>query len=129
MKRTLTTLFLAMAIAVCPLGPTARAQQQLDQTATVKAEVVKRLNKKEERVKVRLRNGTEVKGYITQTSDNGFTLFNEKTKTRTDIAYADVQHVEGRGMSRTKKIAIAVGIGVAIFAAAFAYGFTHIWND
>lgn len=129
MKRTLTTLFLAMAIAVCPLGPTARAQQQLDQTAKVKAEVVKRLNKKEEHVKVRLRNGTEVRGYITQTSDNGFTLFIEKTKTATDIAYADVQHVEGRGMSKTKKIAIAVGIGAAIFAAAFAYSFAHIWDD
>jgi hypothetical protein len=129
MKRTLTTLFLAMAIAVCPLGPTARAQQQLDQTAKVKAEVVKRLNKKEGHVKVRLRNGTEVKGYITQTSDNGFTLSNEKTKTGIDIAYADVQHVEGRGMSKTKKIAIAVGVGVALFAAAFAYGFTHIWDD
>ena len=129
MKRTLTTLFLAMAIAVCPLGPTARAQQQLDQTAKVKAEVVNRLNKKEEHVKVKLRNGTEVKGYITQTSDNGFTLSNEKTKTSTDIAYADVQHVEGRGMSKTKKIAIAVGIGAAIFAAAFAYAFTHIWDD
>ena len=129
MKRTLTTLFLAMVIAVCPLGPTARAQQQLDQTAKVKAEVVKRLNKKEEHVKVRLRNGTEVRGYITQTSDSGFTLFIEKTKTATDIAYADVQHVEGRGMSKTKKIAIAVGIGAAIFAAAFAYGFAHIWDD
>ena len=129
MKRTLTTLFLAMAIAVCPLGSTARAQQQFDQTAKVKAEVVKRLNKKEEHVKVRLRNGTEVRGYITQTSDNGFTLSNEKTKTGTEIAYADVQRVEGRGMSKTKKIAIAVGIGVAIFAAAFAYAFTHIWDD
>ena len=129
MKRTLTTLFLAMAIAVCPLGPTARAQQQLDQTAKVKAEVVKRLNKKEAHVKVRLRNGNEVKGYITQNSDNGFTLSDEKTKTGTDIAYADVQRVEGRGMSKTKKIAIATGIGVAIFAAAFAYGFTHIWDD
>ena len=129
MKRTLTTLFLATAIAVCPLGPTARAQQQLDQTAKVKAEVVKRLNKKEGHVKVRLRNGTEMRGYITQSSDNGFTLFIEKTKTATDIAYADVQHVEGRGMSKTKKIAIGVGIGVVIFAAAFAYSFAHIFDD
>ena len=129
MKRTLTTLFLATAIAVCPLGPTARAQQQLDQAAKVKAEVVKRFNKKEEHVKVRLRNGTEVRGYITQTSDNGFTLSNEKTRTGTDIAYADVQHLEGRGMSKTKKIAIAAGIAVAAFAAAFAYSFAHIWDD
>ena len=91
--------------------------------------MVKRLNKKEEHVKVRLRNGTEVRGYITQTSDTGFTLSDEKTKTGTDIAYADVQRIEGRGMSKTKKIAIAVGIGVAIFAAAFAYSFAHIWDD
>jgi hypothetical protein len=128
MKGTLTTLFLAFAIVLCPIQPAVRAQQQLDQTAKVKAEVVNRLNKKEERVKVRLSNGTEVKGHITQTNENGFTLLNEKTKTGTDIAYADVQNVEGRGMSKTKKIAIGVGIGAAIFAAAFAYAFTHIWD-
>jgi len=126
MKRTLTTVCLAMLIAL--FAPATRAQQQTDQTAKVKAEVVNRLNKKEEHVKIRLRNGTEVKGYITQTSDNGFTLSNEKTKTGTDIAYADVQHVEGRGMSKTKKIAIGVGIGAAVFAAMIAYAFTHFWD-
>jgi len=128
MRRTLTIVCLATLIALYSFAPAARAQQQLDQTAKVKAEVLERLNKKEEHVKVRLRNGTEVKGYITQTSDNGFTLSNEKTKTGTDIAYADVQHVEGRGMSKTKKIAIGVGIGVAVFAAMVAYAFTHFWD-
>ena len=128
MKRTLTIVCLATLIAVCSFVPVAQAQQQLDQTAKVKAEVVNRLNKKEEHVKIRLRNGTEVKGYITQTSDNGFTLSNEKTKTGTEIAYADVQHVEGRGMSKTKKIAIGVGIGAAVFAAMIAYAFTHFWD-
>jgi len=126
MKRTPTIV--CLAIALCCFAAVARAQQQLDQTAKVKAEVVDRLNKKEEHVKVRLRNGTEVKGYITQTSDNGFTLSNEKTKTGTEIAYADVQHVEGRGMSKTKKIAIGVGIGAAVFAAMIAYAFTHFWD-
>ena len=128
MKRTLTIGCLATLIAVCFFVPAAQAQQQSDQTAKVKAEVVNRLNKKEEHVKIRLRNGTEVKGYITQTGDNGFTLSNEKTKTGTDIAYADVQHVEGRGMSKTKKIAIGVGIGAAVFAAMIAYAFTHFWD-
>jgi len=128
MKRTLTIVCLATLIAVCFFVPAAQAQQQSDQTAKVKAEVVNRLNKKEEHVKIRLRNGTEVKGYITQTGDNGFTLSNEKTKTGTDIAYADVQHVEGRGMSKTKKIAIGVGIGAAVFAAMIAYAFTHFWD-
>jgi sRNA-binding regulator protein Hfq len=126
-KRIPTTLFLALAIFLCPLGPAARAQQ-LDQTAKVKAEVTNRLNKKEGHVKVKLRNGSEVKGHITQTSENGFTVADEKTRSRTDIAYADVQNVEGRGMSKTKKVLIGVGIGVAVFAGMVAYALTHFWD-
>ena len=116
MKRTLTTLFVVIAIALCPLAPAARAQQQFDETVKVKSEVVNRLNKKEERVKVKLRNGSEVKGRITQTSDNGFIVTDEKTHAKTDIAYVDVKSVEGRGMSKTKKILIATGIGAGVLA-------------
>ena len=127
MKRTPTTFFLAVAIFLCPLGPPARAQQ-LDQTAKIKAEVVSRLTKKEEHVKVKLRNGSEVKGHITQTSENGFTLVNEKTHASTEIAYADVQNVEGRGMSKTKKVLIGVGIGAGVLIAVVAYAITHFWD-
>ena len=113
MKRILTSLFLAMAIVLSPFGPAARAQQ-LDQTAKVKAEVVRRLTKKEEHVKIKLRNGSELKGRITQTTENGFTLSQDKTHASTEIAYADVLKVEGRGMSKKKKILIASAIGLGI---------------
>jgi len=129
MKRIPTILFLALTIVLAPFGPAVRGQQQSAHTpATTKAEVERRLSKKEERVKVKLRNGSQVKGRITQTSENGFTLADEKTGSRTDLAYADVLDVEGRGMSKTKKIAIGVGIGVVAFAGLLAYGFTHIWD-
>lgn len=127
MKRTPIILFLAMAICLSTFGSTTRAQQ-LDQTAKVKAEVVKRLNKKEGHVKVKLRNGSEVRGHITQTSENGFTLANEQTKASSDIAYADVQNVEGRGMSKKKKILIATGVGAGVFIAVVAYALTHFWD-
>ena len=45
----------------------------------------------------------KVKGRITQTSDTGFTLTDEKTGSRTDLAYADVLNVEGRGMSKDEE--------------------------
>lgn len=128
MKRTPTILFLVTAIVLSASGPAARAQQQLDQTAKVKAEVINRLNKKEGHVKIKLRNGSEVKGHITQTSENGFTLANDKTKAGTDIAYADVQNVEGRGMSKKKKILIATGIAAGVFIAVAAYAITHFWD-
>jgi hypothetical protein len=129
MKRIPIILFLALTIVLTPFGPAVRGQQQSAHTSeTTKAEVERRLSKKEERVKVKLRNGSQVKGRITQTSDTGFTLADEKTGSRTDLTYADVLDVEGRGMSKTKKIAIGVGIAVAAFAGLLAYGFTHIWD-
>jgi sRNA-binding regulator protein Hfq len=129
MKRTLTTFFLAYAIVLSSFGPGARAQSNLNTETKAKTEVVNRLNKKETRVKVKLRNGSEVKGRITQSAENSFTLTNEKTKTNSEIAYADVVNVEGRGMSKKKKMFIAIGAGAAIFAALFAYSFTHIFDD
>ena len=128
MKRTLTVSFLALAIVLSTLGPVARAQSTLNAETKAKTEVVDRLNKKETRVKVKLRNGSEMKGRITQSSDNSFTLTDEKTGNKSDIAYADVVNVEGRGMGKKKKMFIAIGAGAAIFAAMFAYGFTHIWD-
>ena len=128
MKRTLTTLFLAFTIALAPFGPIVRGQQQsahASQTTKLKAEVERRLNRKEERVKVKLRNGSEVKGRITQSSDNGFTLTDEKTGSHSDLAYADVLDVEGRGMSKKKKILIATGIGVGVFITLVAIALTR----
>jgi len=128
MKRTLTTLFLAYALILSTFGPTARAQSTLNAETKAKTEVVNRLNKKETRVKVKLRNGSEMKGRITQSSENSFTLTDEKTGSRSDIAYADVVNVEGRGMSKKKKTFIAIGAAVVVFAALTAYALTHFWD-
>ena len=59
-------------------------------------------------------NGTELKGYISQTGDESFELTDSKTKQVTSIAYRDVAQVKGSGLSKGAKI----GIGIAIGAAA-----------
>ena len=111
--------------------PLARGQQLASETEAtkVKAEANRRLDKNENRVKIKLRNGSEVKGRITQTAESSFTLTDEKTGARSDISYTDVQKLSGRGWSKTAKIAIGVGAAAATFAALFAYAFTHIWDD
>ena len=128
MKRTLTTLFLAHALVLSTLGPAARAQSSLNAETKAKAEVVQRINKKETHVKIKLRNGSELKGRLAQSSDTGFTLIEDKTGNRSDIAYADVVNVEGRGMSKSKKTLIAVGVVVGVAIAVIAYGITHFWD-
>jgi len=129
MTRRLLTLSLAFAIVLTPLGPAVHAKNKPDQTPDkVKTEVETRLRKKEEHVKVKLRSGSEVKGRITQSSENGFTVIEDKSGNSTQIAYADVSNVEGRGMSKTKKTLIGVSIGAGIFIALVAYALTHFWD-
>ena len=131
MNRIPTTCFLLLCLLLT-FVPTVPAQQLANEAAEiakVKAEVTRRVDKNENRVKIKLRNGSEVKGRITQKSDESFSLTDEKTGARTDISYSDVQKLEGRGMSKKTKVAIGVGAAVATFAALLAYAFTHIWND
>ena len=129
MTSRLLTLSLAFAIALTPFGPAVHGKKKLDQTPDkVKTEVESRFKKKEEHVKVKLRSGSEVKGRITRTSDNGFTVIDDKSGSSTEIAYADVKNVEGRGMSKTKKTLIGVGIGAGVFIALVAYALTHFWD-
>src|SRR6201988_3547657 len=106
MTKRLLTLAIAFAILMTFFGPAIQGKKKDETPDKVKTEVETRLRKKEEHVKVKLRNGSQVKGRIAQTSDNGFTVVEDKSGSRTDIAYADVSNVEGRGMSKTKKTLI-----------------------
>ncbi len=128
MTRRLLTFCLAFAIVLTPLGPPVHGKKKDQTPDKVKAEVESRINKKEEHVKVKLRSGSEVKGRITQSNANGFTVVEDKSGSRTEIAYADVTNVEGRGMSKTKKTMIGVGIGAGVFIALVAYALTHFWD-
>ena len=123
MTRLCLTFSLGVLLALAPLGPAAHAQtSDTNETAKIKSEVTRRTNDKKERVKVKLRNGSELKGRITQTGESGFTLTDEKTGAKTDVGYSDVAKLDGRGMSRGKKIAIIAGVTIAALVAIVAIG-------
>ena len=116
-------LFLALVLALAPLVHGQQLTNSATEEATkIKAEAIKRVDKKENRVKIKLRNGAEMRGRITQTAEDSFTLTNEKTGAKTDINYTDVQKLSGQGMSKKTKILIATGVGVAIIAVVVAIG-------
>jgi hypothetical protein len=92
-----------------------------DQNAKVKTDVQRRGAGESSRVRVTLRNQSEVKGYISQIDAETFQVTDRKSGHVTTIAYHDVTRIRGAGMSTGAKIGIATGIGVAFVIVAFAF--------
>src|SRR5215471_18488751 len=85
------------------------------QSARAKNEVQKR--GAGERVRVTLRDKTEVKGYISQINAESFQVTDKKSGRVTTVAYHDVLKVRKQGMSTAAKIAIGAAIGAGSLMA------------
>ena len=86
--------------------------------AKVKAGVQKRGIGEKSRVTAKLVNEAEVKGYISKIEEASFTVTDNKTGQTTTMLYADVQKIQGAGLSKGAKIVIAVGVGATVFFLA-----------
>ena len=99
-------------------GPTQIQTQETPQAAKVKAEVRKRGIGEKSRVKAKLVNEAEVKGYISKIKEASFAVTDKKTGQTTTMLYADVQKIQGPGLSKGGKIVIVVGVGAFIVLVA-----------
>ena len=115
----LMPVLLMMALIVSSVPLVALAQQNLTDTNVVriKTDIAKRLRDEKTNVTVRLRNGSELKGKITEVAENMFTL--KAKNIQRDISYADVTRVKGQGLSKGAKFGILTGIlaGAVIIGA------------
>jgi 3-oxoacyl-ACP reductase-like protein len=94
--------------------------------AKIKEKVAKRGTGKNKRVEVKMLNGTKVKGYISQSSEDSFTLMDSKTNQSSVIAYSDVAKVKNR-LSKGDKIALGIVAGAAATGAVILLGFLRVY--
>ena len=107
--------------------------QSLRQTIARMQEVLHNAQKKNKAVKVTLRklidNQETFSGKVSEISDTGFVLTDQKTQTTKTFAYKDVQQVKQKGMSKGTKILIfslVVGFVIAMgFRACNVEGGPH----
>jgi len=130
MKRKLWVLTLGFVLCFVPLSrlaaqsPNGRSSQsQTDQPskldheiAKIKAAISKRVADDKDRVKLQLRDGSEVKGRLEVAGDAGFTITNDKSTQPMTFNYADVQKVNGRGLGKGAKIGIIAAIVAGVAA-------------
>ena len=117
----LLPVLLMLVLSLSPVRRATLAQQQLADPSVVKikTDIVRRLRDEKTNVTVRLRNGSELKGRITQAAENMFTLKEKNGGGQRSISYADVTKVTGRGLSKGAKFGILTGViaGAVIIGA------------
>ena len=89
--------------------------QETPQAAKIKAKVQMRGIGENARVKAKLVSGAEVKGYVSKIEETSFTVTDKKTGQATNVPYANVQKIQGPGLSNGNKILIGIGVGVVAF--------------
>jgi hypothetical protein len=114
--------FLLAALLVFSSAGYAAQTAGAAQASNIKAQVQKRGAGEKSKVRVTLGNGTVVKGYISKIDESSFDVNAAKTAQATSISYADVQKIQGPGLSRGAKIAIGVTVGVAVVATIIGVG-------
>jgi len=117
LKKLCSILIACALVSVVTMRP-ALAKSDNDKQSRaaekVKVGILKLGTGTEARVEVKLRDGTKLKGYISETNEDSFVVVDAKTGASIPVAYPQVKQVKGNNLSNGAKLAIAVGIIVAI---------------
>ncbi len=68
------------------------------------------------RVEVKLLDGKKIKGYIRETSEDGFVVVDAKTGATTTVDYSQVKQLKGKNRLTAAKVGLEIVKGVVIFA-------------
>ncbi len=91
-----------------------KADKEAKHIQKVRTNVEKLGTGKSARIEVKLKDGTKVKGYVSQISDTGFVVTNETNGVAKEVPYQQAKQVKGNNLSTGVKIAIGVGIVVVL---------------
>ncbi len=100
---TLIVLLMQMFFAL----PTFAGTKEEKFTEKVKTGIAKLGTGPEAKIKVKLKDGTKIKGYVTEVSENQFVVMNLKTGQTIPIAYPEVSQAKGNNLS--KGVIITIG--------------------
>ena len=88
-------------------------------TEEVKINIAKLGTGKDTKINVKLKDGTKLKGYISEINENNFVVTNNRSGVSTEVPYSNAKQVKGNNLSTGAKIAIGVGIAAAVLIIAF----------
>ncbi|HRH44898.1 MAG TPA: hypothetical protein PKY82_24890 [Pyrinomonadaceae bacterium] len=112
------SLFLTVLVINLSFSSVAFADTKIEKDAKfaqkVKTEITKLGTGTEAKIQVKLKDGTKLKGYISNIGEESFSVTDEKTGASTEVPYPNAKQVKGNNLSTGAKVAIVVGVIVAL---------------
>jgi len=124
LKKTISTLLIALVVnlAVSSVLAETKEEKEAKFVQKVKTQVMKIGTGRDARVQVKLKDGTKLKGYVSQINETNFVVMNEITAAPTEVPYSKTKQIKGNNLSTGAKIAIGVGIVVLAITIAAIVG-------
>jgi hypothetical protein len=110
------SILLAHLIYLPTLAANPKSSKEERQVEKLKAGILRLGTGPEARIKVRLRDNTELSGYISEVREDSFVVVDGKTGKPRPVAYPQVAQAKGNNLSTGQKIGLAIGIGVLVVA-------------
>jgi hypothetical protein len=109
---------LLFTLAAAPAAEArSKASKEAEWTAKVKAGIAKLGSGSEARVRLKLRDGRNLSGYVKEIGEESFVVMDAASGGTVTVPYPDVAQVKGHHLSKGAKIAIiSLSIGVAVLA-------------
>lgn len=113
-------LMLNLSLFGATSGATTKEEKRRALAEKVKLNIAKLGAGRDARVEVKLKDGTKLKGFISEIKEDYFVVTCADTGQSTTVAYSQTKQVKGNNLSTGVKIAIGVGIVLIILAVGFA---------
>jgi hypothetical protein len=87
----------------------------------VKTSIAKLGTGREAKITVKLKDGSQIKGHVSEINDDNFSITSQENSSVTKIPYTKVRQVKGKNQLNGNMIKAAIGIGfLAVLLVAFA---------
>jgi hypothetical protein len=104
---------LLLHAAVTPALAKSGPDKEAERAAKVRARLAELGTGPKARIRVELRDGTKVEGYVSEAGPDSFVVTDATDRT-TSVPYAQVKKLRGDNSSTGKRIALTVGVGALV---------------
>lgn len=119
MKRIISFTLIALLMQTVFAHQTFASTKEEKFAGKVKTEIAKLGTGKDAKIKVKLKDGTKIKGYVVEAGENQFVVMNSKTGQAVPVAYPQVGQAKGNNLSKGTIIVLGfVGLAVLILVLA-----------